>query len=108
MAFLVLGVVHSFFFGWVGSGWFSWEAACDGFQPLAIGLALRVNLNFRNQRLHQLPPLHIVHHAVQLLKIDQHFINIVAGQFLCLNGLFFGPGRNQQRFCIFNLIIRCV
>ena len=27
MAFLVLGVVHSFFFGWVGSGWFSWEAA---------------------------------------------------------------------------------
>ena len=27
MAFLVLGVAHSFFFGWVGSGWFSWEAA---------------------------------------------------------------------------------
>ncbi len=54
---------------------------------LSIGLAFRVNLIIRDQRLDQLPPLRFIHHAVQFFKIDQHFIDIVAGQFLCFNGL---------------------
>ena len=71
-------------------------------------MAFRVNLNLRDQCLNQLPPLRFVHHAVQFFKIDQHFIDIVTGQFFRFNGLLFGSGRNQQRFGILDLIIHLV
>ena len=71
-------------------------------------MAFRVNLNFRDQHLDQLPPLRLIHHAVQFFKIDQHFIDIVAGQLFRFNGLLFGSGCDQQRFRILDLIIHLV
>ena len=50
----------------------------NGFQPLSIGLALRVNLNFRDQFLHQLPFLPAVHLSVKLVEVDQNLADIIA------------------------------
>lgn len=70
----------------------------DRFQPLPIGLTLRVNLNFRDQFLNQLPFLSVVHLSIELIEVDQDLVDIIAGQLFCLNGLFLGSGCNQQGF----------
>ena len=77
----------------------------NGFQPLAIGLTLRVDLNFRDQFLNQLPFLSVIHLSIELIEVDQNLVDIITSQLFCLNSLFLGSGCNQQRFQFFNLII---
>ena len=80
----------------------------DGFQPLSIGLTLWVNLNFRNQRLHQLPLFLFIHYGIQLFKINQNLVDIISSQFLGFDCHFLCSSNDQQIFRIFNLIIHLV
>ena len=80
----------------------------DGFQPLSIGLTLWVNLNFRNQRLHQLPLFLFIHYGIQLFKTNQNLVDIISSQFLGFDCHFLCSSNDQQIFRIFNLIIHLV
>ena len=82
-----------------------WELELDGLEPLTVGLAFLVNLDFRDQFLNQLPFLSVIHLSIELIEVDQNLLDIIAGQLFCLNGLFLGSVCNQQRFQFFNLII---
>ena len=75
-----------------------WELELDGLEPLTVGLAFLVNLDFRDQFLNQLPFLSVIHLSIELIEVDQNLVDIIAGQLFCLNGLFLGSGCNQQRF----------
>ena len=70
----------------------------DGFQPLAIGLPVLVNLYLGDQRLHELAALGFVHAVIELFKVDEDLIDVVTGELLRLNRLLLGPRCNQQVF----------
>ena len=52
------------------------QSEFDGLEPLTVGLTLRVDLNFRNQMLHQLFAFKGIHHIVELFKADENLVNV--------------------------------
>ncbi len=73
----------------------NWQLEFDRFQPLSVRLPFLKNLNFGDQCLHKLPTFLFIHHSVQLIKINQHLVDIVSGQLLRFDCHFLCSGGNQ-------------
>ena len=80
----------------------------DGFEPLTVWLSFLIDMDFRNQRFHNLSLLLLVHDSVQLFKINQHFVDIVSSEFFCFYCHFLCSGFNQQILRILYLIIHFI
>lgn len=80
----------------------------NGFEPLTVRLPFLIDMDFRNQRFHNLSLLLLIHDSVQLFKINQHFVDIVSGEFFCFYCHFLCSGFNQQILRILYLIIHLI
>ena len=85
-----------------------WELEFDGLEPLTVGLPFLINLDFGKQRFHKLPLFLIVHDGIELIKVNQHLVDVVARQLFRLNRHLLGSGGNELVFCILDLIIHLV
>lgn len=54
------------------------EFEFDGLEPLSVGLPFLVNPDFRNEGLHELSLFLIVHDGIELIKENQHLVDVVA------------------------------
>lgn len=84
------------------------QSEFDGLEPLAVGLTLRVDMDFGNQVLHQLFAFDRIHNVVELLKAEQNLVNIVAGDFVCFDGLFLGTSRHKLILGTLDFIVHLV
>ena len=85
-----------------------WKPEFDGLEPLTIRLPFLINPNFGKQRFHELPLFLIVHDGIELIKVNQHLVDVVACQLFRLNCHLLGSGGNELVFCILDLIIHLV
>ena len=51
------------------------QSEFDGFEPLTVGLTLRIDLNFRDQMFHQLFAFKGIHNIVELFKTDENLVS---------------------------------
>lgn len=84
------------------------QSEFDGFEPLTVGLTLRINLNFGNQMFHQLFAFKGIHHIVELFKADENFVNVIARDFICFDSLLLCPGIHQVVFGFLDFIVHPV
>ena len=75
---------------------------------MSVGLTFLVYLDFGNQRFHNLPLFLLTHDGVQLIKVNQHLVNIISGELFCFDCHFLCSGGNQQIFRIFDFIIHLI
>ena len=85
-----------------------WELELDGLEPLSVGLPFLIDLDFGKQRFHELPLFLIVHDGIELIKVNQHLVDVVACQLFRLNRHLLGSSSNELVFCILDLIIHLV
>ena len=85
-----------------------WELELDGLEPLTVGLPFLINLDFGKQRFHKLPLFLIVHDGIELIKVNQHLVDVVARQLFRLNRHLLGSGSNELVFRILDFIIHLV
>ena len=81
------------------------QSEFDGFEPLTVGLTLRVDLNFRDQMFHQLFAFKGVHHIEELFKADENLVNVITCNFVCFDGLFLSTGFHQIVLGFFDFIV---
>ena len=84
------------------------QSEFDGFEPLTVGLTLRVDLNFRNQMFHQLFAFKGIHHIVEFFKADENFVNVVARDFIRFDCLLLCTGIHQIVFGFLDFIVHPV
>jgi len=84
------------------------QSEFDGFEPLTVRLTLRVDLNFRNQMLHQLFAFKGIHHIVELFKANENFVNVIACDFIRFDSLLLCTGIHQVVFCFLDFIVHPV
>lgn len=77
-----------------------WELEFDGLEPLTVGLPFLINLDFGKQRFHKLPLFLIVHDGIELIKVNQHLVDVVACQLFRLNRHLLSSGGNELVFCM--------
>ena len=65
-------------------------------------------MDFGNQRLHKLSAFRIIHHGVQLVKVNQNFVDIIGSQLFRFDCRFLCSCFDQQRLCILDFIIHLV
>lgn len=80
----------------------------DGFQPLSVRLAFFKDMDFGDQRLHKLSAFLFIHHGVQLVKVNQNFVDIIGSQLFSFDRRFLCSGLDQQRLRVLDLIIHLV
>ena len=84
------------------------ELEFDGFQPLSVRLPFLKDMDFGDQRLHKLSAFLFIHHGVQLIKVNQNFVDIIGSQLFSFDCHFLCSGFNQQRLRILDFIIHLV
>ena len=84
------------------------QSEFDGFEPLTVGLTLWVDLNFRDQMLHQLFAFKGIHNIVKLFKADENLVNVVAGNFIRFDSLLLCTGIHQIVFGFLDFIVHLV
>mgnify|MGYP001638392876 FL=1 len=84
------------------------ELEFDGFQPLSVRLPFLKDMDFGDQRLHKLSAFLFIHHGVQLIKVNQNFVDIIGSQLFCFYCHFLCSGFNQQRLRILDFINKSV
>ena len=58
--------------------------------------------------LHQLFAFDRIHHIVELFKADENLVNVVAGDFVCFDGLFLGTSRHKLILGTLDFIVHLV
>ena len=84
------------------------ELEFDGLEPLSVGLAFLIYLDFGNQCFHDLPLFLLAHDGVQLVEVDQHLVDVIPGELFRFDCHFLCSGGDQQIFCILDFIIHLV
>ena len=85
-----------------------WQSEFDGFEPLTVGLTLRVDLDFRDQMLHQLLAFKRIHNIVEFFKADENLVNVIACDFIRFDRLLLCTGIHQVVFCVLDFIVHPV
>ena len=84
------------------------ELEFDGLEPLPVGLAFIINLDFRNEGLHKLPFFLIVHGGIELIEVNQHLVDVVTRELFRFDCHFLGSGSNELIFHIFDFVMHLV
>ena len=84
------------------------QAEGDGLQLLTIRLLLGIYLYFLNKCFHQLTPFLLTHQVIEFIKVNQTLVDVVASDFICLDGFLFSPYLDQHLLLFIYLIIHPV